>query len=536
MAVPAVILLAAAQAPAFATPSAAHPARTSPSVAIHCDDLHSFLCADVYDPTIASGGAYYVGHDEPATLFYSNKPGAGNNDFYVLRLPKEPPVQPNQSGKGGTDNFQLHPAFWFGMAMCDTQSYPEHTQACTARSDSNIFNSPDPASPKYIGNHTGTAFMEMQFYPPGWVSQFTGTSCAATQWCGALNIDSLSTTPGGVNNNAACLNAVGVEPVNFAYITKNGVSQGPANPVDATLASVTPDPAKALFMNSGDVLGVSLHDTNAGFQVNIIDFTRHTSGSMTASVANGFGQVNYQPNATTCTATPYAFHPMYSTSSPATRVPWAAHSYNIAFSDEIGHFEFCNAVDANGACTTPGAQDTSLDADDFGCLPASASLLVQVTGCLASETDFDGSSYQKVWPGSGSPQHDAQFAAQPVEFTSPVFNGFQRYSQAAFEADLPRIEAADFGGVCNRTTGAGCTNPPPGAQFYPIYTTAGHGPFCHWQLGGANIPGTTNTYGGSSATEYGSLLSLPYASVTNGQNSVTFRFNNFQRVLPSNPC
>ena len=38
---------------------------------------------------------------------------------------------------------------------------------------------------------------------------------------------------------------------------------------------------------------------------------------------------------------------MYSTSSPKTRVLWAAHSYNIAFSDEIGHFDFCTHIDAN---------------------------------------------------------------------------------------------------------------------------------------------------------------------------------------------
>ena len=33
----------------------------------------------------------YIGHDEPATLFYSNTPGAGNDVTYQLRLPKDPP-------------------------------------------------------------------------------------------------------------------------------------------------------------------------------------------------------------------------------------------------------------------------------------------------------------------------------------------------------------------------------------------------------------------------------------------------------------
>jgi len=30
----------------------------------------------------------YIGHDEPAALFYSNQPGSGNNVTYQLTLPK----------------------------------------------------------------------------------------------------------------------------------------------------------------------------------------------------------------------------------------------------------------------------------------------------------------------------------------------------------------------------------------------------------------------------------------------------------------
>ena len=33
------------------------------------------------------------------------------------------------------------------------------------------------------------------------------------------------------------LGAVGIEPVNFAFLTLNGKSQAPANPVDATVAT-----------------------------------------------------------------------------------------------------------------------------------------------------------------------------------------------------------------------------------------------------------------------------------------------------------
>jgi len=291
------------------------------------------------------------------------------------------------------------------------------------------------------------------------------------------------------------------------------------------------------------VLSVHLHDTAAGFQVNINDLTSHQSGSMTASTANGFAQVDYQPTASTCTLTPYAFHPMYATSSPDTRVPWSAHSYNVAFSDEIGHFEYCGTADTTtGTCTQAGVTEKNgtLDNDDAGCFSAAQSLKYQITGCTAADNDFDGPEYAANWPGTGSVGHQVRFDTQPIMFSSPVFNGFHRYSQVAFEADMPRIEIAAVGGpgpFCNATTGAGCVNPPPGASFYPFFTTR-HGPFglgCVWQLGGANIPGTQNTFGGSSVTEYGSLLALSYPTVVNGQPQAQNRFEDFRQIV-SNPC
>ena len=44
-----------------------------------------------------------------------------------------------------------------------------------------------------------------------------------------------------------------------------------------------------------------MHDTPAGFQVVIHDLTTGQSGSMTASVANGFGHAMFEPDASTCT-------------------------------------------------------------------------------------------------------------------------------------------------------------------------------------------------------------------------------------------
>ncbi len=499
----------------------------SPHYALICATGHP-LCTEVHDSEDVFGEDVYVGHDEPSVLFYSNAPGSGNSNLYLMTLPTDPPVLPKQDGNGGTFNFQLRPAFWFGMAMCDTQSFPEQVSTCTPDSDSNIV---DPAvSPA----HPGTAFMEMQFYPPGWVPWPAGASCDATKWCAALNIDSLSQNPvTGQVQNSTCATLVGLEYVNFAFITKSGNAQAPANPVQSTLATFTPDPAQDLFMNSGDILAVDMHDTAHGFTVIIHDLTSGQSGSMTASAANSFGQVKFDPTGNSCENIPYDFHPMYATSSEKTRVPWAAHSYNIAFSDEIGHFEYCaNVSTPGGGCTSGGgAGDASPDADDPPCYPASASTRVQVGGCLGSDIDFDGVPYQTVWPGSVTNRSvDVRLHPRAVEFTSPLFrSGFAigSYDRVAFETDLPRIEP-----TCNRSTGAGCSNPPPGASFYPIYTTHGGVTGCVWQLGGANIPGTRETFGGTSAAEYGPLLQLKY---TSGSGTVA-RYNDYRQVLDHNPC
>jgi hypothetical protein len=515
-----------------------------------CGASNSPLCTEVDNYQSTFG--YYVGHDEPSVLFYSSTAGSGNNDLYTLFLPKDPPTLPVQDGSGGTFNFQLHPAFWFGMAMCDDQSAPNPggssfgaTVPCTPDSDANIFNSSNPRSHNYIGRHPGTAFMEMQFYPPGWVNWPAGNSCSATQWCAALNIDSLSQNLNtGTQLNPTCAATTGIEYVNFAFITKNGLSQAPASPVNATLATFTPDPGKDLFMNSGDALAVHLQDTSGGFQVLITDLTTQQSGSMTASASNGFGEVQFAPSpSTACNNIPTNFHPMYSTSSPDTRVPWAAHSYNVAFSDEIGHFEYCNRVNPHtSGCTSAGVNDPNgLDSDDSICFRPSQSSNVLVGGCIGSDIDFDGVPYQNTWPGTFSnASQDALFHPTPIQFTSPLFNGTTKATTVAFETDLPRIEFATnppcqrhISNPADPSPGSGCVNPPTGASFYPFYSTSGSGSACRWQEGGSFIPGADYSFGSNSNANFGPLFPLFYPAA-NGQPS--FRYNDFNSGPLSNTC
>jgi hypothetical protein len=187
------------------------------------------------------------------------------------------------------------------------------------------------------------------------------------------DIDSFSLDQNtGVFNTEACDNYIlgGVEPINWAYITKSGVSQAPANPLftgtfsSPNFAAVNPDPTKDLFMNPGDRVRIHMHDTAAGLRIEIDDLNTGESGSMTASVANGFGHILYTPNSDTCQMSPYAFHPEYSTANPRGNT-WSAHTYNVAFSDEIGHFENCLKLNAEFNCVKPGKQDSGgLDPDD----------------------------------------------------------------------------------------------------------------------------------------------------------------------------
>jgi hypothetical protein len=384
----------------------------------------------------------------------------------------------------------------------------------------------------------------------------------------ALNVDSLLENmnvagPNGAPllNNAACRAKVGDETINFAFLTKNGHSIAPADPLVSfgvpLSKSVTPDPQKVAFFNSGDTLEVSLRDTPDGLLTVIHDLDSGETGSMTASPANGFAHLLFQPTATACTSVPYAFHPMYSTASEHTRGPWAAHSYNIAYSDEIGHFEYRNAV-TDFVCTgQPNPTDQSQDDDDAPCFtlpvltnPGGATVVPGFSGCVGSDDDFDGPEYQTgTWPGGGSGAVIGNNVSTPIQFTSPTFTGAatsgrQNYSRVAFETDLPRIEGSDFStnNNCQRHVsnpadphpGADCVNPPHGATFYPIYTTntAANGS-CIWQEGGAGIPGTTNTFGGTSTAEYGGLLlsNYPAAGFT-----ITKRYNNFHKTLGYNPC
>jgi hypothetical protein len=358
----------------------------------------------------------------------------------------------------------------------------------------------------------------------------------------------------GTALNATCAARVGLEYVNFAFVTTNGLTTAPANPVDSTTATFTPDPKNDLLMNSGDKLKVSLRDTAGGLQAVINDQTSGEKGIMTASAANGFGQVQYDPTGTSCVNIPYDFHPMYSTSSEQTRVIWAAHTYNVSFTSEIGHFENCTGpnsipatpfgVDASGnPITCPagnnegfGSNTVPTDGDDDFCFPGAEAMLIHINGCTDTNTGFDSLGYQPVWPDGNTSLHP-----ESILFTSPRTGpgDSTNYSRVAFEADLPRIET----NTCDRSTGAGCTLIPTTdkgtpAAFYPFFSAfqngvqgAAGGGRCMWGFGN-DLPGATTDFGRNA--QYGALLQSTYLSFGGGGATVN-RINNFRQII-SNPC
>ena len=291
----------------------------------------TMLCTDIrgfeHNERFYDNG-HYIGHDEPSIRFLSNRPGAGNNVTFTERLPRDPVAKPTvrHPGHDVSHWFELSPAPWFGMSICDPRSYPQRN--CTPNSDSNAPHGAFPGG--------GAAFMEMQFYPPGFS---TGISCNSnTQWCAALNIDSLEADAAGHMNNGC------IEPVNFAFITRNGVPAGPPSPQLANAATMSSD-SKVLMMNPGDVIRTHMWDASIGhgqhaFRVVISDLSTGQSGSMTASAANGFMNTSMFD----CSGHPFNFQPLFNTARVQNSIGWSVLLSGILTEYETGHFEACSRL------------------------------------------------------------------------------------------------------------------------------------------------------------------------------------------------
>jgi hypothetical protein len=412
-----------------------------------CSD---FFSSDSYQRGHDNG--HYIGHDEPSVGFFSNAPHSGNSVQWYLTLPRDRPLPAVQT-------FELTPAIWFAMAICDPNSFPNGP--CIPDSDQNT------------PSQAGSAFLALQFYPPGFPPFITQLSCDLTHWCAALNIDSLEVNAGGVNPNCT-------EPVNFAFIQTNGVPAGPPGPASATSATFTPN-ANTLLMNSGDLLRITIMDTAHGLITRVDDLTTGKTGFMVASGANGFQ--NTDPNS--CAGTSFDFHPEFDTARFGNFVPWAALQANINLAVEIGHFQ-------------PG-RNGDHDSDDPPCFPGPT-----VPGCLGANIEFDGPSYLFAWPDGTRRNATSLVITNPAGGLGPLSQssgGFnQSYPIMQWETNVSASESSPPLAVGCQPNGVGCVVPPTGAQFYPYYSVGnsdgqgGWEPGCTLLFGNISGPGI-NTYG-----------------------------------------
>ena len=97
--------------------------------------------------------------------------------------------------------------------------------------------------------------MEMQLYPPGNAPFVDSASCDDTHWCAALTIDSSECTRPNCNPNCE-------EPINFAFIQRNGVPTGPPSPQDADISTFVNN-GETLLMNPGDTITFHMSDAPA---------------------------------------------------------------------------------------------------------------------------------------------------------------------------------------------------------------------------------------------------------------------------------
>ncbi len=499
------------------------------------------LCTDPYQANTWGGyrfvdNGHYVGHDEPSIKFISNAPGTGHNMTYVMQLAKDPAAAPTITKTGTTvaDYAELSPAPWFGLPMCDFRSYPQN--ACIPDSDRNSGNANDP-------NAAGSAFMELQFYPPGFQPFFDAPSCDATRYCAALTIDSLE-----CNYQFGFCNPNCTEPVNFAYLQTNGVPTGPPSPQLTDESTFTPN-GNTLMMGQGDTVVVRIRDTVRGLLTAVHDLTTGQTGYMVASGANGF--MNTDPQ--TCNGFPFDFHAEYNTAAKQDDVPWAALEGGVLMEQEIGHFEPCSSVSnqfpqnavfadgqtftdqqvyqtcnggleggtGEGPCTTVITTTTCANAQTEGdvacpssdpnsgylcefsdafCMPkgprtidnngVTETVSWPVAGCQDNyfqngDLDFDGSSYIADWP-DGSPNHPT-----PFRYLGPYGPTGRPYPALQFETDGPGSEFD-----CNTSTGAGCTVPAYGASFYPFWSLGkGQSGGCAWLFGNTVAGETVNNFG-----------------------------------------
>ena len=180
-----------------------------------CTDIKGILGVD--NPNTWGGKFYdngqYIGHDEPDTTFRRPSPAPAATSRSPRRsVPTRAAPTIKTPGKDVSHWFQLTPAPWISMALCDN-SYPQalHPALQFERPRAVHGDIPEPLPRRWLGVRRDAAV------PAGQPPFLDAVSCDDTHWCAALTIDSLECTADYGTCNGSC-----EEPQNFAFIQTDG--------------------------------------------------------------------------------------------------------------------------------------------------------------------------------------------------------------------------------------------------------------------------------------------------------------------------
>ena len=219
----------------------------------------------------------------------------------------------------------------------------------------------NPKARELYREASGNAFMELQFYGPGYVPQFEGSAAPRSVLRGDdhrqphanqnTGVDQ-TPPPATTSSSAAASRSTGPTSPGTGSPRRRRTRCSPA-PHQPELQRGEPEPGQGPVHEPGRS-DPDPHARHARRVPDRPDRPHHRP----ARLDDGLGGQRVRPHP----VHPELHHlpgsalrvpPRYSTANPRGNT-WSAHTYNVAMSDEIGHFENCLAIDANGNCTSPG--------------------------------------------------------------------------------------------------------------------------------------------------------------------------------------
>ena len=501
---------------------------------------HASLCTDVYSKLTSE----YVGHDEPSVEFKSSVPGSGNDMTYTLHAAEGPEAAAAADGSGGTWNFELRPTFWFGLTLCDTESAPEYTKMCTPDSDANDLVGTNPTG----GLHRqaprervhGAAVLR-----PGLRAAVRGLRLhrdAVLRRDDDRQPEPRTRTPGRQNTPPATTTSSAAKSRSTGRTSRRAATRrlrptrsSPARSPNPNFAAVNPDLTKDLLMNPGDRVTIHMHDTAAGFRIDLTDLTTGRA------VDDRIGRQRLRR--TSCSRrTPRRAHRRRTRSIPSTarliraatrgrRTPTTSR-----YSDEIGHFEHCMETRRELQLRDrrrSGRRCASTRRRRHLLRPGSDSPLIKINGCFVERRRLRRAVVPERLAGDDPERAATSAAPEPVMFTSPTTErGDQLLRRSRSRPTCRAIEARTRRHRRSATGHRRCVNPPPGAQFYPFFSDRDRRDAAPGRRAGRSSRGRSTT---SAAARPGRVRPRSSPGLPRARGSPPRRLRQLQQRRPRQP-